>query len=81
MRLTRLEQINLFSVHCRESTGIAGVPCDVCDRPEDLSCIGVTAPGLRNAFIPEHCRTCLLFILINYISRAMYGTALVGCWR
>ena len=70
MRLTRLEQINLFSVYCRESTGIAGVPCDVCDRPEDLSCIGVTAPGLRNAFIPEHCRT---LVYSSFLSATSHG--------
>lgn len=55
-RLTRLVQISL--VYSEEkSTGIAGVPCNVCDMPEDLSYIGVTVPRARNAFTPEHCRT------------------------
>ena len=47
IRLTRLEQSN----------GIAGVPCNVCDMPEDLSYIGVIVPRARNIFIPQYCRT------------------------
>ena len=47
MRLTRLEQISLVYT-VGKCKGIAGVPCDVCDMPEDLSYIGVIVPGARN---------------------------------
>ena len=54
MRITRLEQISLVYT-VGKSKGSAGLLCDVCDMPEDLSYIGVILPRARNTFTSEHC--------------------------
>ena len=63
MRFTRLEQISLVYT-IGKSKGIAGVPCNVCDMPEDLSYRGAIIPGARNTFTPEHC-TMLVYSLFS----------------